>query len=198
MASGSISMPRNTYCAHDSMSRAGTRVSSPAQRPTIASTPSAPITIRTRTDSSPRAPRSRTSQRPSASRFMPAASVPTRTSTPSAEARSARNASNRVRSRIHPTSRSATLTSLSSGARKITRLILRATHGAPTGFANSRNPASPTPSAQRTGVPTAPSRSSNTTSSVGAARFASCAATAPAGPAPMTSTSVSRITRRPS
>src|SRR5947199_155074 len=82
-----MSISCNTYCAHDSMSRAGTRVSSPAQRPTIVSTPSA----------------------------------------------------------------------------------------------------------QRTGAPTARSRSSNTTSSSGAACLAYQAATAPAGPAPTTRTSTSGI-----
>src|SRR5207245_513029 len=60
MASGSKSTFCRTYWAHDSMSRAGTRVSSPAHRPTIASTPSAPITTRARQTSSPRRPRTRT------------------------------------------------------------------------------------------------------------------------------------------
>src|SRR5437870_12723923 len=63
-------------------------------------------------------------------------------------------------------------------------------------ISNSRNPASPTPSAQRTGAPTARSRSSSSTSSSGAARFASHAATAPAGPAPTTNTSTSGIGHR--
>ena len=76
---------------------------------------------------------------------------------------------------------------------KMTREILRATQGAPSGFANSRSPASPTPSAQRTGVPTARSRSSTTTSSSGAARFAQAAATQPAGPAPTIKMSTSGI-----
>src|SRR5438067_1668240 len=180
------------------MSRAGTRVSRPAQRPTIASTPSAAITTRARQVSSPVTPRRRTSQRPSGSHVMPAASVLTRSSAPRATARSARNASNRVRSSIQATARPVTFTSVSSGATNTICVILRATQGAPSGSANSRSPASPTPSAQRTGTPTPASRSSNTTSSSGAARLASHAATAPAGPAPMTSTSVSWVTRRPS
>src|SRR2546422_172774 len=49
-----------TYCAHDSMSRAGTRVSSPAQRPTMASTPSAPMTILPRHVAAPCQPREHT------------------------------------------------------------------------------------------------------------------------------------------
>src|SRR3979411_1743077 len=75
----------------------------------------------------------------------------------------------------------------------MTSVIRRDTQSAPSGFPNSRNPASPTPSAQRTGDPTALSRSSNTTSSPGAACFACQAATAPAGPAPTTRTSTSGI-----
>src|SRR3979409_368995 len=75
----------------------------------------------------------------------------------------------------------------------MTSVIRRETHSAPSGFANSRNPASPTPSAHRTGAPIARSRSSNTTSSPGAACFAYPAATAPAGPAPTTRTSTSGI-----
>src|SRR3989441_7114198 len=75
----------------------------------------------------------------------------------------------------------------------MTLVIRRDVQSARSGLANSRNPASPTPSAQRTGAPTARSRSSSTTSSSGAARFASHAATAPAGPAPTTSTSTSGI-----
>src|SRR5206468_7449121 len=132
-------------------------------------------------------------QRPSGVRVIPDASVPTSSSAPAATAWAASCASNRVRSRIQPTSRSATLTSESSGATKMTREILRATHGAASGSANSRSPASPTPSAQRTGAPTARSRSSNTTSSSGAACLACQAATAPAGPAPTTRTSTSGI-----
>src|ERR1051326_8857674 len=65
------------------------------------------------------------------------------------------------------------------------------TQSAPYGSANSRSPASPTPSAHRTGAPTARSRSSRTTSSSRAACLASHAATAPAGPAPTTRTSTS-------
>src|SRR6266478_2907636 len=75
----------------------------------------------------------------------------------------------------------------------MTSLIRRETQSAPSGFANSRSPASPTPSAHRTGEPTAVSRSSNTTSSSRAACFAHKAATAPAGPAPTTRTSTSGI-----
>src|SRR5882762_5017568 len=75
----------------------------------------------------------------------------------------------------------------------MTSVMRRETQSAPSGFANSRKPASPTPSAQRTGEPTARSRSSNTTSSPGAACFACQAATAPAGPAPTTRTSTSGI-----
>src|SRR6266581_9087847 len=75
----------------------------------------------------------------------------------------------------------------------MTSVMRRETQSAPSGFANSRNPASPTPSAQRTGAPTALSRSSNTTSSAGAACFACQAATAPAGPAPTTRRSTSGI-----
>src|SRR3979411_2931091 len=75
----------------------------------------------------------------------------------------------------------------------MTSVIRRDTQSAPSGFANSRNPASPTPSAHRTGAPIARSRSSNTTSSPGAACFAYPAATAPAGPAPTTRTSTSGI-----
>src|SRR4029450_3697655 len=56
MASGSKSIPWTTYCAQLSMSREGTRVSSPAQRPTMLSTPSAPMTMRARTSDAPRAP----------------------------------------------------------------------------------------------------------------------------------------------
>src|SRR5882672_6210929 len=135
----------------------------------------------------------RTCQRPSTARVMPVASVPTSTAAPAAAACAASWASNRVRSSTQPTSRSATLTSVSSGARKITRVILRAAQSAPSGLANSRNPASPTPSAQRTGDPTAQSRSNRATSSSGAACFACQAATAPAGPAPTTRTSRSGI-----
>src|SRR5712664_2467324 len=75
----------------------------------------------------------------------------------------------------------------------MTSEMRRETQSAPSGIANSRNPASPTPSAQRTGAPTALSRSSSTTSSPGAACFACQAATAPAGPAPTTRTSTSGI-----
>src|SRR5438093_7853477 len=75
----------------------------------------------------------------------------------------------------------------------MTSVMRRETQSAPSGFANSRNPASPTPSAQRTGAPMALSRSSTTTSSPGAACFACQAATAPAGPAPTTRTSTSGI-----
>src|SRR6185503_9432198 len=84
-------------------------------------------------------------------------------------------------------------TSVSSGARKITRVMRRAAQIEPSGLANSRSPASPTPSAQRTGVPTARSRSIRRTSSSGAARLVSQAATEPAGPAPTTRTSTSTI-----
>ena len=45
---GRTSIPETTYCAQLSMSRDGTRVSSPAQRPTMLSTPSAPMTTRAR------------------------------------------------------------------------------------------------------------------------------------------------------
>src|SRR5919106_67385 len=120
-----------------------------------------------------------------------ATSVPTRTQAPARAASAARNASNRARSRIQATSRSATVTSVSSGATTTMRRILRETQAAPSGSANSRSPASPTPSAHRTGVPTAGSRSISTTSRSGAARLASRAATAPAGPAPTTRTSIS-------
>src|SRR5258705_6360884 len=75
----------------------------------------------------------------------------------------------------------------------MTSVIRRDTQSEPSGLANSRSPASPTPSAQRTGDPTALSRSSNTTSSSRAACFACQAATAPAGPAPTTRTSTSGI-----
>src|SRR5919109_2988763 len=75
----------------------------------------------------------------------------------------------------------------------MTSVMRRDTQSAPSGLANSRNPASPTPSAQRTGAPTARSRSSSTTSSSGAACLAYQAATDPAGPAPTTRTSTSRI-----
>src|SRR2546427_11396201 len=193
MASASKSMPSSTYCAHDSMSRAGTRVSSPAQRPTIVSTPSAPITTWARTGPSPLEVAKRIAQRPAAVRPTPTASVATWTSTPSAAACAASAASKRVRSRIQATSDHATFTSVSSGARMMPRVILRAAHGAPSGSANSRRPGSPTPSAQPTGVPTTGSRSIRTTSSSGAARLASAAATLPAGPAPTTRTSRSGI-----
>src|SRR6266498_1931880 len=69
----------------------------------------------------------------------------------------------------------------------------RDTQLAPSGLANSRRPASPIPSAQRTGEPTARSRSNKRTSSSGAACLACQAATAPAGPAPTTRTSISGI-----
>src|SRR6266508_1547801 len=75
----------------------------------------------------------------------------------------------------------------------MTRVIFRAAQSAPSGSANSRNPASPTPSAHRTGDPTFGSRSSRATSSAGAASLAVHAATAPAGPAPTTRTSRSGI-----
>src|SRR6267378_3136198 len=75
-------MPWSTYWAHDSMSRDGTRVSSPAQRPTIVSTPSAPITIRARYSSSWPRSLTRTCQRPSPFRAIAPASAPTRTSAP--------------------------------------------------------------------------------------------------------------------
>src|SRR3989449_8231768 len=75
-------MPCSTYWAHDSISRAGTRVSSPAQRPTIASTPSAPITIRARNICSPRGFRTRTCHVPSVPRLIPAASDSTSTAAP--------------------------------------------------------------------------------------------------------------------
>src|SRR5712664_663701 len=75
----------------------------------------------------------------------------------------------------------------------MTSVIRRDTQSEPSGLTNSRRPASPTPSAQRTGDPTALSRSSNTTSSSRAASFACQAATAPAGPAPTTRTSTSGI-----
>src|SRR2546425_328666 len=75
----------------------------------------------------------------------------------------------------------------------MTFVICRETQSAPSGLANSRSPASPTPSAHRTGAPTARSRSNRTTSSSGAASFACHAATAPAGPAPTTRTSTSGI-----
>ena len=75
----------------------------------------------------------------------------------------------------------------------MTLVIRRDVQSARSGLANSRNPASPTPSAQRTGAPTARSRSSRTTSSSGAACFACHAATDPAGPAPTTRTSTSGI-----
>src|SRR5438876_1063313 len=74
-ASGSNWTFCTTYCAQDSMSRAGTRVSRPAHRPTIASTPSVPITSRARSVSSfppgprpsPRARRPRPARRSRAS-----------------------------------------------------------------------------------------------------------------------------------
>src|SRR3989442_15906639 len=75
----------------------------------------------------------------------------------------------------------------------MTSVICRETQSAPSGLANSRSPASPTPSAHRTGAPTARSRSNRTTSSSGAASFACHAATAPAGPAPTTRMSTSGI-----
>ncbi len=83
------------------MSRAATRVSSPAQRPTIVSTPSAPITTRAVTVSSPPGPRSRTRQRPPpgpSARSRPTASVLMRISAPARAARSASSGSKRVRS----------------------------------------------------------------------------------------------------
>src|SRR5258705_675502 len=75
----------------------------------------------------------------------------------------------------------------------MTSVIRRDTQSEPSGLANSRSPASPTPSAQRTGDPTALLRSSNTTSRFGAASLAYQAATEPAGPAPTTRTSTSGI-----
>src|SRR6266516_1340888 len=193
MASGSKSMPSSTYWAHDSMSRAGTRVSSPAQRPTIVSTPSAAMTTRARMVSSPVGRRTWTPQRPSVFRSIATASAATRTSAPAAAASAPRKASKRVRSRIQATSGQATRTSVSSGASMTTLVMRRAAQGAPSGFANSRSPGSPTPSAQRTGVPTTGSRSISRTSSSGAARLAAAAATLPAGPAPTTRTSTSGI-----
>src|SRR2546421_2702788 len=179
-------MPSRTYCAHDSMSRAGPPVSSPAQRPTIVSTPSAPMTTFARTVSSPPGARSPPAPRPSAARSMPPASVAVRTAAPAAAACSASTASKRVRSKIQAMSGHATFTSVSSGARMMTRVMRREAQGAPSGSMNSRKPGSPTPSAQRTGAPTTGSRSIRRTSSSGAARLASAAATLPAGPAPTT------------
>jgi hypothetical protein len=75
------------------------------------------------------------------------------------------------------------------GLKPVHRRILYAMHEA--GLSAGRPYPSPTPSAHRTGAPTARSRSNSTTSSSGAARRASAAATAPAGPAPTTRTSTS-------
>src|SRR5919109_618229 len=75
----------------------------------------------------------------------------------------------------------------------MTLVMRRDVQSAPSGLANSRSPASPTPSAHRTGDPTARSRSRSSTSSSGAVRLASDAATDPAGPAPTTRTSTSGI-----
>src|SRR5579859_1316531 len=84
----------------------------------------------------------------------------------------------------------------SLGAMNTTFFIGRATQLAPSGFMNSRSPASPTHSPHRTGAPIARSRSTHSTSSPSPLAAASHAATQPAGPAPTTSTSSLRIHHR--
>src|SRR6476469_1506471 len=68
----------------------------------------------------------------------------------------------------------------------MTRVIRREIQFAPAGSRNSATPFEPTPSPQRTGAPTARSRSRTSTSSPESAAHASRAATSPAGPPPTT------------
>src|SRR5512135_1944417 len=77
----------------------------------------------------------------------------------------------------------------------MTLVILRETQAAPSGSRNSRSPALPTPSAQRTGAPMARSRSIRSTRPAPAAA-ASQAATQPAGPPPTTRTSGTGVGHR--
>ncbi len=196
IASASIVVSSTTYCAQLSMSRARTRVSRPAQRPTALSTPSAAITTRARISPRPLVPnrRSRSSDRRPAHRDGFRRPFVSRHRPSIACCGDRRLECRAIEDVTDVTLGDADLTSVGRAKhdpRNSPRDPRSERVPLGRGSRNSETPADPTPSPQRTGVPTRSSRSSRLIESVRSPRAASRAATSPAGPPPMMRTSQS-------